>query len=306
MKLIIHADDFGLSKGITNNILDSFDNGILSSTSVFANGYAFDYAINEYKKRSHFRLSIHINLVEGKPLLPADKVYMLINREGEFCHSFPFLWLKYISGNQKIKQTLKHQVKLEISAQINKVKECFDRDFKINIDSHLHYHLIPFVFETLLELNEGFKFSYIRLPREQFFFPDAGKYLKNYFGVNLIKYFLLNSLSNKYMQCLSTSKLSYCDYFVGVLFAGNMSEYVVKSALLRIMLANGEKNIIEVLFHPGGASKDEELFWKNRKVLKNYYFSEWRKKERETIKSPSFKVFIEDLQKRYENLACYR
>ena len=58
MKLIIHADDFGASKGVTDKILDCFDNGILSSTRILPNGHAFDYAITEYSKRSKMRLGI--------------------------------------------------------------------------------------------------------------------------------------------------------------------------------------------------------------------------------------------------------
>jgi len=86
MPYIIHADDYGLTKGITDHILSTFDHGILNSTSIIANGLAFDYAIEEIKKRPELRLSIHLNLVEGSPILPLEEVSMLVDKQGDFFH----------------------------------------------------------------------------------------------------------------------------------------------------------------------------------------------------------------------------
>ena len=80
MKFIIHADDFGLSRGITDSILDCFDHGALNSTSI----YAFDYAVQEYKKRPGLRMSVHLNLVDGTPLLFAYKLRILVDKKAIF------------------------------------------------------------------------------------------------------------------------------------------------------------------------------------------------------------------------------
>ena len=104
-KLIIHADDFGVSKSVTDNICSTFDNGILTSTSIIPNGHAFRYAMKEYNFRSKLNLSIHINLVEGKPLSPSDDVSLIIGPNGEFNQSFLGLWLKYLFSKKENKKS---------------------------------------------------------------------------------------------------------------------------------------------------------------------------------------------------------
>ena len=140
MNIFIHADDLGLSRGITDNILECIDCGTISSTSIIANGYAFDYAVNEYKKRSNLRLVCHLNFVEGKPVSPPDKINMLVNKNGHLHNTFFSLWLKYLSGSKEERNLLKNQIRLEMSGQIEKIINRFDKQIPINIDSHQHFH----------------------------------------------------------------------------------------------------------------------------------------------------------------------
>jgi len=47
VRIIVSADDFGLSDGITTTILDAVDHGIVTSVSIIRNGYGFDRALRE-------------------------------------------------------------------------------------------------------------------------------------------------------------------------------------------------------------------------------------------------------------------
>ena len=91
---------------------------------------------------------------------------------------------------------------------------------------------------------------------------------------------------------LSRLRISTCDYFIGVLFTGQMTENVVKSALKRINYFYQHDPVVEILFHPGGANIGEEELWNNNEKLSEYYYSSWRFKENQTIKSESFIEFI--------------
>ena len=51
MQIIAHADDFGVSKGVTDNIIDE---GVVRSISVIVNGAAFDYALAEYRNMNFY------------------------------------------------------------------------------------------------------------------------------------------------------------------------------------------------------------------------------------------------------------
>ncbi len=290
MQFIISADDYGLSQGITSNILDAFDHGALSSTSMIANGRAFDYAIEEYRKRQDFRLSIHLNFIEGSPVLPAEKVPLLVDDSGNFYHTFLTLWWQYLTSNRQDRHLLKEQVQQEMIAQIHKIAQCFDNTFPIHVDSHLHFHMIPFVFEALLELHNQFSFSYVRLPQEPFFLvKDNTESLKNYCSLSPVKSTLLNFLSRMYQKQLSARNIAYSHYFVGILFSGKMTESVVRSALSQINLTQKNK-ITEILFHPGHALETE-------KGLRVKHYSPWRQREYEEVTSESFQELMCSLQK---------
>ena len=97
-----HASGY-VSKSVTDNICSTFDNGILTSTSIIPNGHAFKYAMKEYNFRSKLNLSIHINLVEGKPLSPSEEVSQIIGPNGEFNQSFHGLWLKYFFSKKSMR-----------------------------------------------------------------------------------------------------------------------------------------------------------------------------------------------------------
>jgi len=297
-EFIVSGDDFGLSEGITNNILEAHDQGELSSASIMANGYAFEYAIKEKKKRPNLRLAIHLNLIEGKPLSSPEKIPLLVNSKGLLNNSFFTIWVKYCFGNSERKKQLIEQITYEFDSQIQRVKKQFDSNFPINIDSHHHAHLVPFIMETLISLHSKFKFNYIRIPYEPLFISlkKLGS-LKNYFGVNLIKHLLLNLLSRWFFRTSKEKNLNYCDYFIGVLFTGVMSKDVVIKALSKIKEINPDCKTVEILFHPGEANKGEESYWEDYPGLKKYYFSTDRKKERIELKSTLLKETISYYQR---------
>ena len=52
VKVSLHADDFGLTKKITDDILECIDAGVINSVSVMVNGYSFEYAMEQLLKRA--------------------------------------------------------------------------------------------------------------------------------------------------------------------------------------------------------------------------------------------------------------
>ncbi len=68
MKLIINADDFGLSKSITDGIVYGMKKGFITSTTIMANMPYAKYAIESAKENNITAIGLHINLTVGKPL----------------------------------------------------------------------------------------------------------------------------------------------------------------------------------------------------------------------------------------------
>ena len=171
--------------------MDGIHNGLLNSISVVCNTDFFEESIQKLEiVKKDIRLCLHLNLVEGKPVSSETAVNKIIGENAEFKYSFLTLWLKYVVSSNTEKLRLKEQVKLEIENQIKKYKSVFDADYPIRIDSHMHFHMIPFVFDCILELSEKYKIQYIRIPYELKYVSYST--LSNWFSMNLVKNILDN------------------------------------------------------------------------------------------------------------------
>ena len=68
-RLIINADDFGLTQGVNRAIVESHHDGIVTSSTLMANGRAFDNAIQRAKSAPGLSVGCHVVLVDGVPVL---------------------------------------------------------------------------------------------------------------------------------------------------------------------------------------------------------------------------------------------
>jgi predicted glycoside hydrolase/deacetylase ChbG (UPF0249 family) len=83
-RLIVNADDLGLSRGITDGILFAHRQGIVTSASYMVNQSASEYAAEELCKYPSLDVGIHLNLCQGKPVLPPSAVPTLVDSDGYF------------------------------------------------------------------------------------------------------------------------------------------------------------------------------------------------------------------------------
>lgn len=294
MALFIHADDFGLTKNISDDILHCYQNGVLNGLSVVPNGHAFEYAKRSYAelRRSDkpLRLAIHLNLFEGRALSPVDGAPLLTKGDGSFKLGFKELMDLYNASDKSARAKLRTAVKDEYERQIERVIEGFGIEHPA-ADSHVHYHMIPFVFDVLMELHEKYCFSYIRVPQEPFFFDALS--IEKYISLNPVKHILLNSLAGKTKakERISKSGAGYPDSFVGVLLSGRMRLAAGLSAVRKTL---NEGKTAEILFHPGRAAEDELKFWQERPELVQVYGSRDRSYERRELCSPEAFNMIEE------------
>ncbi len=295
MRIIVSADDYGLSEGITTNILDAVDNGAVSSVSIIANGDGFEHAIREYRKRRGLSLTVHLNLMEGRPLYPIDQLPDLVDEQGAFCHSFQSLYLLHLRADSARRQKICGQVRAELRAQLERVASCVEPQCDLRVDSHLHVHMIPFVFDVLMELHDELHFEYVRCLAEPFFLAFNGlDSLRNYAGLNIAKHAILKAFARRALPHLRSRGISHCRHFIGVLFTGNMCEEAVNAALARLEGRCSADELVEILLHPGGAAPGEEWIWDGKPSFRNVYYSPWRARERDTLKSPAFRALVED------------
>lgn len=235
-KFILNADDFGLNKYTNRAVLEGCINGFLTGASICANTDAFDSAINDILPDcSNLSIGVHLNIVEGKSL---TKCNIITNSKGEFNKGYLYFLLN--RNNQK----LLDEIEVEFRAQIEKVKSVTEID---HIDSHVHIHSIPQIFELVCRLAKEYNIEYVRTQYEKpFLVPSFIKNFNHKFPINLVKLLLLNYFTKINRKTVKKYGLSTNDYIVGVTYTSMMDSDVIKSALSVI----DENVTIECLIHP--------------------------------------------------------
>ena len=149
-KIIINADDFGLTTKINEAVLRAHRNGTLTSATLMANGLAVKEAVEIAMDNPKLGVGIHLNLTVLKPILPYKEVTSLINSQGFFNKAH---WkLPFKKGRQ---------ARDEWEAQINKL---LDMGLKpTHLDSHHHIHLYPPFTKIILDLARHYGIPCIRL-----------------------------------------------------------------------------------------------------------------------------------------------
>ena len=234
--LIINADDFGFSDDVNTAIIQAHEEGILTSTSLMVTGDAAQEAIALAKNHPHLAVGLHLVLVCGKSVLPPAQIPHLVDSQGNFSHNPTQAGLNY-----QFNQATRAELRLEISAQLEKF-----RNSGLNlahVDGHLHLHVHPVILNILTEFAAEFKIKFIRLPSE-----ELTKNLKidrrNLF-TKIIWSIVFGQLRNYGEGLLKTHNIKFADRVYGLLQTGNMSEEYLLSLIPQI-----EAELVEIYAHP--------------------------------------------------------
>lgn len=155
-RLIINADDFGLTRGVNRAIVEAHRNGVVTSATLMANGTAFDDAV---RTASTTRLSIgcHVVLVDGSPLLPAGQLPSLIASDGHFPVSLTTIVRQALT--EKLNPV---EMEAEATAQIRRLQSAGIT--VTHVDTHKHTHMFPAVLRPLLRAARACGVGAIRNP----------------------------------------------------------------------------------------------------------------------------------------------
>src|SRR5580693_4496790 len=86
-RLIVNADDFGLSHSVNEAVIRAHCEGILTSASLMVNEPGFDEAVKLAKENPKLDVGLHLTLLQGHSTLPPGKIPGLVNSSGEFSES---------------------------------------------------------------------------------------------------------------------------------------------------------------------------------------------------------------------------
>lgn len=277
-RLIVSADDIGLSTTNTATIFKSVDEGTITSVSLLANGYAFDDAVAGYHIRQEkLRVAAHLNLTEGKALLSHDEVPRITTTEGYFKYAPLTLWMLYNFSLKKDRAAFRVQVKKELTAQIQKVKTAL-KSQHLAVDGHQHVHMIPFVFDVIAELAPEQGITEVRIPDEPFHMANVP--VSRYSIAHIVGVLVFSMLAPRARRTATRAGMRINDAFAGLLFSGHMCKATAEAGLRAVL--NSHPTRTEILFHPGSAGHEELAFWKGNTT---WHYDDARRVEYEFVTS---------------------
>jgi hopanoid biosynthesis associated protein HpnK len=158
-RLIVNADDFGLSPSVNAAVIRAHLEGILTTTSLMVNEPGFVEAVKLAKEHPRLGVGLHLTLLMGRSALPPEKIPGLVNARGEFSDSPVATGMKYFSQHG-----LRDQLRAEIRAQFEKFHSTgLPLD---HVNGHLHLHLHPTIFQILMNDAEKLGIRHLRLTRD--------------------------------------------------------------------------------------------------------------------------------------------
>ena len=141
-RLIVNADDFGFTSGVNRAIVEAHSFGVVTSSTLMANGPAFSEAAQLAKTIPKLSVGCHVVLIDGRPVLGAQQLPSLTSGS-EFRDGLMTFAARAIAGRIDA-----DEITAEATAQIRKIQSAGIA--VSHIDTHKHTHLFPKILRPLL------------------------------------------------------------------------------------------------------------------------------------------------------------
>ena len=154
---MVNADDFGLSPGVTDGILEAHTAGVVSSISVLVNAPGWEHAVAALRRAgSTLGAGLHLNLTAGEPVSGGRS--LVHGRTGRF-HGLAGLVARALAGRID-----PGHVAEECAAQLARLRGA---DVRVtHIDSHRHVHALPGVWASVVAAARAHGVPFVRVPVE--------------------------------------------------------------------------------------------------------------------------------------------
>jgi predicted glycoside hydrolase/deacetylase ChbG (UPF0249 family) len=220
-KLVVNADDFGFTPDVNAGIVEAHRNGILTATTLMANGDAFDDAVRLARETASLDIGCHLVLIQGRSLLTGRPLPKTIT--------------------QLLAALAKRELHIydELAAQVRHIQSAGIRPS--HMDTHKHTHLAPPVLEAVARLAAETGARWVRRP---FDFPLSARG-----AVPVLKKLTSGALSttrSRFHRVLAKHGCLTTDHFAGFQITGRF-----RAAELVELMAVMPEGSTEFMCHPG-------------------------------------------------------
>jgi predicted glycoside hydrolase/deacetylase ChbG (UPF0249 family) len=293
-RLIVNADDFGLTAGVNRGIIEAHNSGVVSSTTLMANSRAFEDAVSAARATPNLSIGCHVVLVDGTPVSPPDAVDTLRAIRSAEPNQF-FSSLSAFAARAMLGGFDRDQLVAEVVAQIKKLQAAGIQ--VTHLDTHKHAHIFP---EILVALLRAARICGVRAIRNPIvpvkaissrLFKDKRELWKRYGQVRV-----LHTFSRQFLQRTKRAGLLTPDGVVGVIETGTREDPESGSesadgksgysSLLRATLASLPEGTWELVCHPGYS--DDDLRAAGTRLVAS------RDEERRLLTSASLRQFLDE------------
>ena len=218
--LVVNADDFGFSHDVNSGIIEAHTQGILTATTLMANGSAFDDAVRLAKAHPTLDVGCHMVMVQGISVLTGKPLPSTV----------PDLISCLMSRRIDPHAELRAQAAKIVNAGLRPV----------HMDTHKHTHLLPPVLHALGRISQEFQIAWVRRP---FDIPVA--HARPPLAVRAIN-FAVSGLRARVARTLRRYGCLTTDHFAGFQLTGRF-----RTAELVSLIRNLPEGTTEFMTHPG-------------------------------------------------------
>lgn len=236
-RLIVNADDFGLTHGVNRAIVELHSAGVLTSATLMARASATDDAIALARATPTLGVGCHVVLVDGEPTIPARELPTLVDPiTGRFQPTLSAFLMRLFTGRIRTEE-----IEAEAAAQMRVLK---DQGLALtHIDTHKHTHLFPAVLRSVLRAARSNGIVAIRNPFEPEWAvratPRAGL-------VRSAEVFALRHLEPYFQRLIAREGFLTTDGTIAVAGTGVLDAAMVRSLMNRLPTGTWE-----LVTHPG-------------------------------------------------------
>ena len=247
MRVVFHADDFGLTRAINAGIVEACERGLLRSTSLMVTAGAAEDAAAAARTLPALAVGLNVTLVEERPVLPADRIPTLVD-EGRFWPDHSTVFARYVAGRWN-----PVEARAEVAAQFVRLMALGLRPS--HCDGHQHLHLLPRLFPAVVELSRSHGAQFIR---SQLGGPVGGE---GSLGRRLSQLALrgISRFARGRLAPVARAESEAC-ITIGFLEAGGRLTTTRLLAMLDDLRARHQSNglVVEVMLHPGHRDRETE------------------------------------------------
>jgi hopanoid biosynthesis associated protein HpnK len=156
--LVVTADDFGADVAVNEAVERAHREGILSAAGLMVSGAAMADAVERARRLPRLGVGLHLVLVDGRPVLPPERVPDLVGPDGRFRDNM------VVAGIAFLRPPVRRQLAAEIEAQFAAFAATgLPLD---HVDAHKHFHLHPVIAAEIIRLGRRFGMNAVRAPVE--------------------------------------------------------------------------------------------------------------------------------------------